>query len=139
LVFADRNKVKRVFLNLVNNAIQAFPCGEKVSVRTFAEKGAAVFQVIDRGCGIEPEHLESVFHPFFTTKKSGTGLGLGIAKKIVEAHGGKISFRLNRDKGVTFTVALSWKALNRPYQETGPEDEGKEKEGGESSRASKET
>jgi nitrogen-specific signal transduction histidine kinase len=43
LVFADRNKVKRVFLNLVNNAIQAFPCGEKVSVRTFAEKGAAVF------------------------------------------------------------------------------------------------
>jgi two-component system, NtrC family, sensor histidine kinase HydH len=116
VVFADRNKVKRVFLNLVNNAIQASPCGKKVSLRTFAEKGSAVFQVTDRGSGIEPQHLESVFHPFFTTKKSGTGLGLGIAKKIVEAQGGKIFFTLNRDEGVTFTVTLSSKALNRPYQ-----------------------
>lgn len=106
LVFADGDKVKRVFVNLVNNAIQASPCGEKVVISTHCEDGGVAFRVADRGCGIKEELLESVFHPFFTTKKGGTGLGLGIAKKIVEAHGGEICLCLNADRGVTFTAKL---------------------------------
>ena len=106
LVMADNHKVKRVFLNLVTNAVQATEGGGDVWVTTRPQKGKVVFQVKDNGCGIQEEHEESVFHPFFTTKKSGAGLGLGIAKKIVEAHGGEISFRPNKDRGVTFTVKL---------------------------------
>jgi signal transduction histidine kinase len=60
--------------------------------------------VSDRGCGITEEQRENVFHPFFSTKKAGTGLGLGIVKKIVEAHGGDVSFKSNPEKGVTFNV-----------------------------------
>ncbi len=130
LVLADRDKVKRVFLNLVNNAIQASPCGEKVSVRTFCETGEVVFQVTDKGCGIEPEHLESVFHPFFTTKKGGTGLGLGIAKKIVEAHRGEICFCRNRDKGVTFTAKLPAGKVDHSLKNGNIRETGEERKNG---------
>ncbi|MBW2094072.1 MAG: GHKL domain-containing protein [Deltaproteobacteria bacterium] len=116
LVMADNHKVNRVFLNLVSNAVQATEEGGDVWVTTRPEKGKVVFQVKDNGCGIQEGHEESVFHPFFTTKKSGTGLGLGIAKKIVEAHGGEISFRPNRDRGVTFTVKLPPNAIDSLQQ-----------------------
>ncbi len=120
LVTADHHKVNRVFMNLVTNAVQATKDGGDVWVKTLPEKGKVVFQVTDNGCGIQEEHKESVFHPFFTTKKSGTGLGLGIAKKIVEAHGGEISFRPNRDRGVTFTVKLPTKAIDHHQQTVKP-------------------
>ena len=60
----------------------------------------------DRGEGIQEENRENLFRPFFTTKKEGTGLGLPIVKKIVEAHGGVVSFQPNQGKGVTFVVRL---------------------------------
>jgi signal transduction histidine kinase len=70
-----------------------------------------VIKVTDHGPGIEEDHKESVFHPFFTTKKNGTGLGLGVAKKITEAHGGKIYFRANQNQpGITFVVELPIKS-----------------------------
>jgi len=116
LVTADSHKVNRVFMNLLNNAVQATEGGGDVWVTTLPAKGKVVFQVTDNGCGIQEEHEESVFHPFFTTKKSGTGLGLGIAKKIVEAHGGEISFRPNRERGVTFTVKLPTNAIDSHQQ-----------------------
>lgn len=113
LVTADSHKLNRVFMNLLSNAVQATESGGDVWVTTMPEKRNVVFQVTDNGCGIQEEHKESVFHPFFTTKKSGTGLGLGIAKKIVEAHGGEIFFHPNRDRGVTFTVKLPTNAIDR--------------------------
>jgi signal transduction histidine kinase len=63
-------------------------------------------EVVDCGCGIKEENQERVFEPFFSTKGEGTGLGPGIVKKIVEAHGGEISFYRNTEKGVTFKVRL---------------------------------
>jgi len=65
-----------------------------------------LLKVADRGCGITEEHRDDVFHPFFSTKKAGTGLGLGIVKKIVEAHEGEVSFHPNPEKGVIFSVRL---------------------------------
>jgi signal transduction histidine kinase len=102
----DVSKMKQVILNLISNAIDASPPGEEVSVRTAMEKKTAILEVSDCGCGIKEEDRENVFRPFFTSKKSGTGLGLPIVKKIVEAHGGKIDFYKNPEKGVTFRITL---------------------------------
>jgi two-component system sensor histidine kinase HydH len=100
----DGPRIEQVILNLITNAVQASPAGERVLVRTHLESGEVLLKVADRGCGITEEHRESVFHPFFSTKKAGTGLGLSIVKKIVEAHGGNVSFQSNPEKGVTFSV-----------------------------------
>jgi two-component system sensor histidine kinase HydH len=102
----DAPRMKQVILNLVANAIQASPAGEKVRATTAVIKNAAVLEVSDSGCGIKEEAEERVFQPFFSTKKGGTGLGLAIAKKLVEAHGGEIDFHTNLDRGVTFVVSL---------------------------------
>jgi len=100
----DVPRVKQMLLNLISNAVQASPEGKPVLVRTRRGNPGVVLQVVDEGHGIEKEHFESIFHPFFSTKKDGTGLGLGIVKKIIETHGGEISFNPNPEKGVTFTV-----------------------------------
>ena len=106
LLLLDGPRIEQVILNLITNAVQASPAGERVLVRTHLESGEVLLKVADRGCGITEEHRDNVFHPFFSTKKAGTGLGLGIVKKIVEAHEGDISFQSNPEKGVTFSVRL---------------------------------
>lgn len=102
----DKPRIKQVLLNLITNAIQASPAGEKVTISASLLKNAILIAVSDRGCGISEEQRENIFQPFFTTKGSGTGLGLPIVKRIVEAHGGDISFTINPEKGVTFQVSL---------------------------------
>lgn len=106
----DVPRVKQMLLNLITNAVQASPEGEHVLVRTRPGNPGVVLEVVDDGSGIAEEHHESIFHPFFSTKKGGTGLGLGIVKKIVETHGGEISFHPNAEKGVTFTVRFPFQA-----------------------------
>jgi len=106
---ADRDSIKEVLINLIANALQASPPGEIVTVRTLHRGNQAILEVSDRGHGILEEDRKRVFHPFFSKKKGGTGLGLTIAKKIVLAHGGSISFYRNPVKGVTFRVALPFK------------------------------
>jgi len=105
-VVLDEPRVKQVLLNLITNAIQASTAGEHVRVCTRLNSLGVVLEIVDHGGGIAKEYRESIFHPFFSTKRGGTGLGLGIVKKIVEAHGGDVSFRANQEKGVTFTVRL---------------------------------
>ncbi len=108
-VLLDPPRVKQVILNLMTNAVQASPTGEHVVVRSRMEDPWVILEVVDCGCGITKEHHESIFHPFFSTKDEGTGLGLGIVKKIVESHGGNISFYPNPEKGVTFIVRLPFR------------------------------
>lgn len=105
-VVLDAPRVKQVLLNLITNAIQASTAGEHVRVCTRLNSLGVALEVVDHGGGIAEEYRESIFHPFFSTKRGGTGLGLGIVKKIVETHGGDVSFRANQEKGVTFTVRL---------------------------------
>jgi signal transduction histidine kinase len=105
-VSIDPLRLDRVFINLVNNAIQASPEGQTVHIRTRLEKGVIVVDVVDCGCGIQPDERDRLFEPFFTTKREGTGLGLPIAKKIVESHGGRLHFMSSPDKGTTFRVEL---------------------------------
>ncbi len=106
----DKDSIKEVIINLIANAVQASPPGKKVIVRTLRHGKKAVLEVSDQGHGIPDAERERVFSPFFSRKKGGTGLGLTIAKKIVTAHGGTISFYQNPDRGVTFRVALPLKS-----------------------------
>ncbi|HED00216.1 MAG TPA: hypothetical protein ENN18_07525 [Proteobacteria bacterium] len=103
----DAPRMEQVLINLVMNAVQASPEGEIVMVRTSQEKENICIDVTDCGPGIPQDQREKIFVPFFTTKKGGTGLGLPIVKKIVEAHGGSLEVLDNAKKGVTFRVLLS--------------------------------
>ena len=100
----DGPRVHQVLLNLISNAVQASPEGEEVWVRTRTDNGVVFLEVSDRGCGIKPEDRAKVFQPFFSTKETGTGLGLAVSKKIIETHGGRICFYPNCPKGTTFAV-----------------------------------
>ncbi len=102
----DGELLERVFYNLLMNAAQATPAGGEIVVKTRAVDGQAEIAVIDRGAGIAREHLESIFNPFFTTKKEGVGLGLAIVSKIVDLHGGKMAVESQPGKGSIFRVFL---------------------------------
>jgi signal transduction histidine kinase len=100
----DPEKMKQVLINLIRNALEAMTEGGKLTVTTRATEDAYLIEVADSGVGIEPG--KEVFDFFVTTKKGGTGLGLPIAKRIVEAHGGTLSYRSEPGKGTIFSIAL---------------------------------
>lgn len=106
----DGHLVRQAVVNLVVNAIQAMPKGGTVTVRVSAEKkngsSLARIEVADEGVGISPATEKHIFQPFFTTKATGTGLGLAVVKRIVDAHHGEISVRSGAGVGTTFTVTL---------------------------------
>jgi two-component system NtrC family sensor kinase len=112
-VLADVNGLKQVFINFLNNAIDAMPRGGVVDItaRTAPANGRTpqieiVFQ--DSGVGIDPAHLPKIFDPFFTTKKGsqGTGLGLAISKRIIEQHGGTIDVASVPGQGTKFVLRI---------------------------------
>lgn len=115
----DPEKLRRVFINLVGNALDALEQGgtpEPVIELTVGESlsGAEVWaRVRDNGPGIEPELQQKIFQPFFTSKESGTGLGLAIVRKLVEAHGGSIELRSGADEGTEFTLIFPKRADRR--------------------------
>jgi signal transduction histidine kinase len=106
-VIFDVLRMKQVLLNLLTNAIEASPEGETVIVSSFRKRGQLIIDVRDHGCGISHDKRGEIYSPFFTTKNGGTGLGLPITKKIVEAHQGRLEVFDNTEKGVTFRVVIS--------------------------------
>jgi two-component system sensor histidine kinase HydH len=114
----DAELMERVFFNLVLNAAQATAAGGAVTVKTRAAGGTAEIAVIDRGVGIDPKQLDSIFNPFFTTKPQGVGLGLAIVSKIVDEHGGKIAVESEPGRGSVFRVLLPMRAGAPPRSET---------------------
>ncbi len=111
-VEGDRTKLAQVFMNLINNAMHACnppdSARHRISVRTRDTKDGIELEIEDTGEGIPEEIHEEIFTPFFTTKEpgSGTGLGLYISRRIIEEHGGSISFRCEPPGGTIFTVRL---------------------------------
>ncbi len=99
----DPRKIEGVISNLLNNAVQALDGQGEIDITMSADSEFVTIQVRDSGPGISEEHLEKIFEPMFTTKKTGTGLGLVICKSIVEQHGGSISVS---NKPTTFTIKL---------------------------------
>lgn len=118
LVFADRNQLLRVLNNLVKNAIQAIPDNRKgrIDISLCQRDDLAVIAVADNGDGIPENVREKVFYPNFTTKSSGTGLGLAMSKSIVEAAGGNLYFYTKTNEGTTFFVELP--VLNEAKEHT---------------------
>ena len=102
----DVDKIKRIFINLIKNAIEAMPDGGKLTVTSEKKNGIVEIAFADMGTGISEENLKKLFGPLFTTKAKGMGLGLAICKRIIEAHGGKIAVESTIDKGTTFTITI---------------------------------
>jgi signal transduction histidine kinase len=102
----DVTRVREALGILVINAIDASSEGESVLVKAYPKGKSLFFEVIDSGCGIPVDKRDEIFIPFFTTKKEGLGLGLPTAKKIMEAHGGDVTFENNRGNGVTFRAVI---------------------------------
>jgi signal transduction histidine kinase len=108
-VNADSEKLKSVFVNIIDNAIDSFAdVAEGRRLDLFIENGGqqATVRVRDNGRGIPPEKIDRIFNPFFTTKDHGTGLGMAIAKKIVEAHTGTLEVESTVGQGTEFQVTL---------------------------------
>ena len=106
-VRADREQIRQVWLNLSTNAFEAMRDGGTLTVRW--REGSDQHQVVefsDQGTGIAPENLPQIGRPFFTTKEGGTGLGIAIAQRIVERHGGSLSFESVPNQGTTVRVVL---------------------------------
>ena len=102
----DIDKMKRVFINLIKNAIDAMPDGGKLTITSEKANDKVKIAFADTGLGISEENLKKLFGPLFTTKAKGMGLGLAICKRIVEAHGGTISVESIINKGTTFTIII---------------------------------
>jgi two-component system nitrogen regulation sensor histidine kinase NtrY len=107
-VFSDKSQLLRVFTNLLENAIQAIPEERegKIYVLLTKEDNNALISITDNGQGISEEVAERIFQPYFTTKTSGTGLGLAMTKKIIEFWQGQIWFNTIEGEGTTFFIRL---------------------------------
>lgn len=108
--FCDPEKIEIVFVNLLINAIQAIENKEgTIDVEMFddvMDDNSVVIKVTDSGLGITPDDLQKIFEPLFTTKQTGTGLGLSSCKNIVDQHGGTITVSSIVGKGTTFTIRI---------------------------------
>jgi hypothetical protein len=102
----DSDQIHQVLLNLLLNAVQAIEGPGAVRVEIASRNGSATVSVSDTGRGIAPENLPNIFRPFFTTKGNGTGLGLSLARRIVEEHRGRIEVSSELGKGTMFRVFL---------------------------------
>lgn len=105
---ADAKKLRQALLNLVLNAMQASSKGSTVTleVAKSCHDGAAVLRVMDRGAGMSPEILDRIRKPYYTTKEGGSGLGIAIARGIIEQHGGTLRFESTSGRGTTAIVIL---------------------------------
>jgi signal transduction histidine kinase len=102
----DIDKMKSCFQNLIANAVDAMPNGGTLRISIRESAGFVELTVADTGEGVRPNDLPKVFEPYFTTKKAGVGLGLAIAKRVVEAHGGSIKMTSSPGKGTSVGVKI---------------------------------
>ena len=107
-VEVDKIHIQQVLVNLINNAAQAMPRGGTVRIRSGIKNGYGYIAIADEGEGIDPEIIDKIFEPFFTTKPKGegTGLGLSLSKRLIEANNGKIEVTTHKGEGSTFTLFL---------------------------------
>jgi two-component system nitrogen regulation sensor histidine kinase NtrY len=104
----DAEQIKRVIINLVDNAIEAMERRGRILVETHHDAGNSVIRVIvaDDGPGIPPAERDKLFLPYYSTKRRGSGLGLAIVRRIVAEHGGSIDVGDNTPRGTRFTIEL---------------------------------
>jgi two-component system, sporulation sensor kinase E len=106
LLELDRDQMKQAFYNVIKNSFEAIKSRGILRIRTDMDDSHVIVRFTDSGGGISPENLSRVFEPYFTTKSSGTGLGLLIVRRIVREHGGELSIESSEGKGLTLTIRL---------------------------------
>lgn len=119
IVNMDPNEMKQVFINIINNALQAMPQGGDLRIRLNpVGEHEAMIEFADTGVGISPENLQKIFEPFFSTKedRDGTGLGLSISYRIIQHHGGRIDVESGPGKGTIFRIFLPLHQKTVPMQ-----------------------
>lgn len=126
LVAGDRDRLKQILVNLVDNAIKYTPAGGQVWVRVSSEADNAILAVEDTGIGIKPDHQDKVFERFYRVSpdrgESGAGLGLAIVKSIVHAHGGNVVLRSKPGLGSSFRIELPLLSANLTGPAEAPEN-----------------
>jgi two-component system, NtrC family, nitrogen regulation sensor histidine kinase NtrY len=106
-ISADKNMIEQVLINLVKNAIQAFEdqVEKRIELKAFLnDKSRTVISIQDNGTGIDPEAMEKIFIPFFTTKKTGSGIGLSLSRQIMRQHQGTLTVKSTVGKGTEFLM-----------------------------------
>jgi two-component system, sporulation sensor kinase E len=106
LLELDRDQIKQAFYNVIKNGFEAMKSRGILRIRTDLDESHVIVRFTDTGGGISAENLSRVFEPYFTTKTSGTGLGLLIVRRIVREHGGELSIESSEGKGLTLTIRL---------------------------------
>jgi two-component system NtrC family sensor kinase len=124
MVCADRHSLEEIFINLIVNACQAMPNGGEIEIRATApspslslgvrESNNVIIAIQDNGPGLPPDQLKRIFEPFYTTKASGTGLGLYVVKQLVEKNGGRVQVRSKPGSGTAFDILLPSQVRNGP-------------------------
>ncbi|WP_058303677.1 PAS domain-containing protein [Gorillibacterium timonense] len=106
-LYCDENQIKQVLINLLKNAIEAMPSGGKITLKTdYNGANSVLIQITDQGIGISQENLEKIGQMFYSTKESGTGLGMMISHEIIRNHGGKMTLRSTQGVGTTVEITL---------------------------------
>jgi signal transduction histidine kinase len=108
----DRNYLKQVLLNLILNGLQSMPQGGSLTLEAEVSRGNMIVTVADTGEGVPQETLSRIFEPYFTTKTKGAGLGLTIARRIVEAHQGTLTVDTTSGQGTRFRIAVPMSRQN---------------------------
>jgi nitrogen fixation/metabolism regulation signal transduction histidine kinase len=113
-VLVDVEQIKNCFVNITVNALQAMSQGGvlRVHAQLDDENSRILVHFEDTGCGIEADHLQKIFEPYFTTKKLGIGLGLALTKRVLEEHGGTISVASVKGMGTTVTISLPMEGVH---------------------------
>ena len=106
LIMADRDRLKQAFYNLIKNALQAMNTGGILRISTGLTDTHLLVEFSDNGQGIAPEHLNRINEPYFTTKPTGSGLGLLIVRRIVQEHGGELQLESQQARGTTVRMLL---------------------------------
>jgi C4-dicarboxylate-specific signal transduction histidine kinase len=106
VIQADKTMIEQVLINLIKNAIQAFDTQleRKIQLSAYDNEGHVIISVKDNGNGIDADALERIFVPFFTTKKTGSGIGLSLSRQIMRQHGGQITVKSKLGEGTEFLL-----------------------------------
>jgi len=113
-VYADKDQIEQVLLNVVKNAIESMPEGGQLTIETCKNKQVVV-NIKDTGCGIPKDSLDKIFEPFFSTKKGGTGLGLSICYKLINVNQGEICIESEVGKGTIVTLRLPLSSESKKF------------------------